>query len=162
MLIRSYDPLRFPSDKELFFVLVNPEFEAPTKKMQAALPSEIGMSHHMWNCSRAGALVASVLQGDLRALGKALSSDRIVEPTRPPWIPGMEGVKKAALEAGAFGCTISGAGPTAVAVTNDVEKGRRIGERMVEAFLEEGKLKAVAMVKRHDRDGARLMSSNLG
>lgn len=166
VLIRSYDPLElipltFPSDKELFFVLVNPEFEAPTKKMRAALPSEIGMSDHVWNCSQAGALVASILQGDLRGLGKALSSDRIVEPRRAPLIPGMEGVKKAALEAGAFGCTISGAGPTAVAITDDEEKGREIGERMVEAFLEEGKLKAVAMVKQLDRVGARLMSSNL-
>ena len=166
VLIRSYDPLeliplRFPSDKELFFVLVNPEFEAPTKKMRAALPSEIGMSHHVWNCSQAAALVASVFQGDVKGLGKALSSDRIVEPTRAPLIPGMEGVKKAALEAGAFGCTISGAGPTAVAITDDEEKGRQIGERMVEAFLEEGKLKAVAMVKKLDRVGARLMSSNL-
>ncbi|CBI36540.3 unnamed protein product, partial [Vitis vinifera] len=166
VLIRSYDPLElipltFPSDKELFFVLVNPEFEAPTKKMRAALPSEIGMSDHVWNCSQAAALVASILQGDLRGLGKALSSDRIVEPRRAPLIPGMEGVKKAALEAGAFGCTISGAGPTAVAITDDEEKGREIGERMVEAFLEEGKLKAVAMVKQLDRVGARLMSSNL-
>ncbi|CAA2959522.1 homoserine kinase [Olea europaea subsp. europaea] len=39
----------------------------------------------------------------------------------------MEAVKKAAIEAGAFGCTISGAGPTAVAVTDDEETGRIIG-----------------------------------
>ena len=102
-----------------------------------------------------------MFQGDVKGLGKALSSDRIVEPTRTPLIPGMEGVKKAALEAGAFGCTISGAGPTAVAITDDEEKGRQIGERMVEAFLDEGKLKAAAMVKKLDRVGARLMSSNL-
>ncbi|RWR93725.1 homoserine kinase [Cinnamomum micranthum f. kanehirae] len=47
-----------------------------------------------------------------------------------PLIPGMSAVKKAALEAGAFGCTISGAGPTAVAVTDDEKRGREIGERM--------------------------------
>ncbi|KAA8546184.1 hypothetical protein F0562_020922 [Nyssa sinensis] len=164
VLIRSYDPLEliqlpFPEEKELFFVLVNPEFEAPTKKMRAALPTEITMSHHVWNCSQAAALVASVLQGDLRGLGTALSSDKIVEPRRAPLIPGMEGVKKAAIEAGAFGCTISGAGPTAVAVTDDEEKGRDIGVRMVEAFMEDGNLKASAMVKRLDRVGARLVSS---
>ncbi|CAK9162956.1 unnamed protein product [Ilex paraguariensis] len=164
VLIRSYDPLelmqlKFPEEKYLFFVLVNPEFEAPTKKMRAALPAEITMSHHVWNCSQAGALVASVLQGDLKGLGKALSSDKIVEPRRAALIPGMEGVKKAAIEAGAFGCTISGAGPTAVAVTDDEEKGKVIGERMVEAFMEGGNLKARAMVKRLDRVGARIVSS---
>ncbi|KAK9286591.1 hypothetical protein L1049_014991 [Liquidambar formosana] len=164
VLIRSYDPLefiqlKFPMEKELFFVLVNPEFEAPTKKMRAVLPSEIGMSHHVWNCSQAGALVASVLQGDLRGLGKALSSDKIVEPRRAPLIPGMEGVKRAAIDAGAFGCTISGAGPTAVAVTDHEERGKEIGEKMVEAFLQEGNLKASAMIKRLDRVGARVVSS---
>lgn len=164
VLIRSYDPLdliqlKFPSDKDLFFVLVNPEFEAPTKKMRAALPGEVTMSHHVWNSSQAGALVAAVLQGDLMGLGKALGSDKIVEPRRAPLIPGMEGVKKAAMEAGGFGCTISGAGPTAVAVTDNEERGREIGERMVEAFMEHGNLKAIAMVKKLDRVGARLVSS---
>ncbi|KAL7237190.1 hypothetical protein ACSBR1_020288 [Camellia fascicularis] len=126
--------------------------------MRAALPMEIPMGDHVWNCSQAGALVAAVLEGDIKGLGKALSSDRIVEPRRAPLIPGMEGVKKAAMEAGAFGCTISGAGPTLVAVTDDEEMGREIGDRMVEAFMEYGNLKASAMVNRLDRVGARLVS----
>ncbi|KAK9124877.1 hypothetical protein Scep_013723 [Stephania cephalantha] len=163
VLIRSYDPLdlielKFPEEKELFFVLASPEFEAPTKKMRAALPAEVGMKEHVWNCSQAGALVAAVLLGDVEGLGKALSADRIVEPRRAPLIPGMEGVKRAAIEAGAFGCTISGAGPTAVAVTDEEEKGVRIGESMVEAFWREGMLKASAAVQRLDRVGARVVS----
>lgn len=164
VLIRSYDPLdliqlKFPGDKDLYFVLVNPEFEAPTKKMRAVLAKEVTMSHHVWNCSQAGALVAAVLQGDLRVLGMALSSDKIVEPKRAPLIPGMDAVKKAAIQAGAFGCTISGAGPTAVAVTDDLERGKVIGDRMVHAFMEFGNLKAAAMVKKLDRVGARVVSS---
>ncbi|KAL6209111.1 hypothetical protein ACLB2K_020054 [Fragaria x ananassa] len=126
VLIQNYEPLdllrlSFPLDKELIFVLVSPDFEAPT---------EIGMAHHVWNSSQAGALVAAVLQGDVARLGKALSSDKIVEPKRAPLIPGMQAVKKAAIEAGALGCTISGAGPTAVALTDNAEKGKEIGERM--------------------------------
>ncbi|XVE61135.1 hypothetical protein DITRI_Ditri06bG0015500 [Diplodiscus trichospermus] len=62
----------------------------------------------------------------------------------------MEGVKKAAIKAGAFGWV----GPTVVAVIDDEERGKEIGQRMVEAFLEEGKLRSVAMVKRLDRVGA--------
>ena len=165
VLIRNYEPLdlkklTFPGDKELYFVLVTPEFEAPTKKMRAALPLEIAMAHHVWNCSQAGALVASVLEGDLVGLGKALSGDKIVEPRRAPLIPGMEPVKKAAIEAGAFGCTISGAGPTAVAVIDCEERGEKIGEKMVEAFWNQGNLKAAALVTRLDRVGARLVDSN--
>ncbi|OIW18954.1 hypothetical protein TanjilG_09148 [Lupinus angustifolius] len=165
VLIQSYEPLnlinlKFPVDKDLYFVLVTPEFEAPTKKMRAALPAEIGMPHHVWNCSQAGALVASVLQGDVECLGRALSSDKIVEPRRAPLIPGMEAVKRAALQAGAFGCTISGAGPTAVAVIDNEAKGNIIGQHMVEAFLKDGNLKASAKVRQLDRLGARLISSS--
>ncbi|XP_059647358.1 homoserine kinase [Cornus florida] len=164
VLIRSYDPLdmiqlKFPPEKELFFVLVTPEFEAPTKKMRAVLPSEITMADHGWNSTQAAALVVSIVLGDSRGLGKALSSDKIVEPRRAPLIPGFVGVKKAAIEAGAYGCTISGAGPTAVAIIDDEERGREIGERMVEAFMKDGNLKASAMVQRLDRVGARLVSS---
>nr|KYP41074.1 Homoserine kinase [Cajanus cajan] len=160
VLIRSYEPLelislKFPAEKELYFVLVTPEFEAPTKKMRAALPGEIGMPHHVWNCSQAGALVAAVLQGDVAGLGKALSSDKIVEPRRAPLIPGMEAVKRAALSAGAFGCTISGAGPTAVAVIDDQQTGHAIAKHMIDAFLHHGHLKASAKVLQLDRLGAR-------
>ncbi|WVY90805.1 homoserine kinase [Vigna radiata var. radiata] len=160
VLIQSYEPLqlielKFPAEKELYFVLVSPEFEAPTKKMRAALPSEIGMAHHVWNCSQAGALVAAVLKGDVVGLGKALSSDKIVEPRRAPLIPGMEAVKKAALQAGAFGCTISGAGPTAVAVIDDEPTGHAIAQHMIQAFLSHGNLKASAKVLQLDRLGAR-------
>ncbi|XP_058076672.1 homoserine kinase-like [Magnolia sinica] len=165
VLVRSYEPLdlmplQFPAGTELFFVLVSPKFEAPTKKMRAVLPKEVGMKMHVANCSQAAALVAAVLQGDGRLLGSALSSDGIVEPSRIPLIPGMAAVKRAALEAGAFGCTISGAGPTAVAVTDNEEKGRVIGARMVKAFLEEGKLQASATIQRLDRVGARVVSSS--
>ncbi|XVE81826.1 hypothetical protein DITRI_Ditri15bG0097300 [Diplodiscus trichospermus] len=71
----------------------------------------------------------------------------------------MERVKKAWIKEGAFGCTISRVGPTAVAVIDNEEKGKKIGKRMVEAFLEEGKLRSMAMVKRLDRVGAKLIDS---
>ncbi|XP_065006153.1 homoserine kinase-like isoform X2 [Musa acuminata AAA Group] len=165
VLIRSYDPfeiirLEFPADRELYFVLVGPEFEAPTKKMREALPADIPMKDHVRNSSQAAALVAAVLQGNVRVLGSAMSADWIVEPRRAPLIPGMVSVKKAAIDSGAFGCTISGAGPTAVAVTDDEEKGKEIGSRMVEAFLRDGNLKASVTVAKLDRVGARVTGSS--
>eukprot|EP00250_Pteridium_aquilinum_P019411 c24421_g1_i1 orf=219-596(-) len=123
--------------------------------MRAVLPTHISMHDHISNCSQAASLVSAVLHGDLSLLGKALSSDTIVEPKRSPLIPGMVEVKEAALRAGAYGCTISGAGPTAVAITDSHEKGLIIGEKMVASFLQHGKLKATAHVQRLDREGAR-------
>ena len=59
------------------------------------------------------------------------------------------------MSAGAYGCTISGAGPTCVAVTDTVEKGQRIAEAMVQAFISSGKLDVnSARVVRLDQTGA--------
>lgn len=71
VLIRSYEPLEllrlnFPEGKELVFVLVSPDFEAPTKKMRAALPADVSMKDHVKNSSQAAALVAAVLQASER------------------------------------------------------------------------------------------------
>ncbi|XP_020163863.1 homoserine kinase [Aegilops tauschii subsp. strangulata] len=165
VMVRSYDPfclvsLPCPPALRLCFVLVTPDFEAPTSKMRAALPKNIAMGHHVRNSSQAAALVAGVLQGDAALIGSAMSSDFIVEPTRAPLIPGMAAVKAAALEAGALGCTISGAGPTAVAVIEGEEKGEEVARRMIDAFLSVGKLKATATVAQLDRAGARVISTS--
>lgn len=42
--------------------------------------------------------------------------------------------------AGAYGCTISGAGPTAVAIVDDPEVGERVAAAMCAAFRSAGKL----------------------
>ena len=117
VLIRNYESLdlkklNFPEKKDLYFVLVSPKFEAPTKKMRAVLPLEIGMANFVWNSSLAVALAAAVLEGNVAGLGRALSGDRIVKPRQVPLILGMEVVKKTEIEVGAFGCTISRCGKT--------------------------------------------------
>lgn len=44
------------------------------------------------------------------------------------------------MKEGAFGCTISGAGPTIVALCDSAEKGKTIAKAMMKAFKESGKL----------------------
>jgi homoserine kinase len=57
---RSCDPLdiqrlAFPGD--LWFVLVNPVFEAPTAEMRAVLPRQVPMASAIRNCAMGGSLV---------------------------------------------------------------------------------------------------------
>lgn len=57
---RSCNPLdiqqlTFPGD--LWFVLVNPVFEAPTAEMRAVLPKQVAMSSAVHNCAMGGSLV---------------------------------------------------------------------------------------------------------
>jgi homoserine kinase len=143
----------------LYFVLVNPVFEAPTAKMRAALPQDVPFKSLVHNSTHGGALVAAILAGDAAALGLCLDSgDRVIEPARAPLIPGLAAVKEAAKEAGAYGCTISGAGPTAVAIVDCPDVGARVAEAMGRAFKAGGGLEVnSSRVAALDVEGARLV-----
>ena len=161
ILVRSCDPLdlqRLPFNGELWFVLVNPKFEAPTAEMRAVLPKQVPMSALVNNCAMGASLVAGILSADAQLLGKALDSDVVVEPVRGPLIPGFLAVKAAAKAAGAYGCTISGAGPTAVAVVKDPEQGQKVKEAMIDAFKRHGGLDTnAADIVKLDNVGARVV-----
>lgn len=59
---------------------------------------------------------------------------------------------------GAFGCTISGAGPTAVAIVSDPETGRRVAAAMSAAFKSAGGLQTnSSQVVQLNKEGARLL-----
>ncbi|WIA14891.1 hypothetical protein OEZ85_001607 [Tetradesmus obliquus] len=165
VLVRSMDPLQLiplafggGNNQPLYFALVNPKFEAPTKKMRAVLPQEVPFKSMINNSCQGGSLVAAILTGDAALLGAALDSDVIIEPVRAPLIPGMQAVKEAAKKAGAYGCTISGAGPTAVAVVPDPEVGAAVIEAMGAAFRQSGGLEVnSSAVVRLDPEGAKFV-----
>lgn len=151
--------LRYSGD-DLMFVLVNPKFEAPTAEMRAVLPKQVPTAQVVNNCSMGATLVAGILEGDASLVGRALDSDSIIEPVRGPLIPGFADVKLAAKEAGAYGCAISGAGPTAVAVVKDAAVGKQVMAAMMEAFEKKGGLAInSAEIVRLDQAGARVLSA---
>ncbi len=62
-------------------------------------------------------MASGFASGDVDLIGESMS-DAIVEPARAFMIPGFHKVREKALAAGACGVTISGAGPTMLAVVN--------------------------------------------
>lgn len=105
--------------------------------------------------------VAAILAGDAKLLGASLNSDAIVEPVRGPLIPGFYAAKQAAVDAGAYGCTIGGAGPTTVAVVSDLETGKKVAGAMEDAFRKEGSIEIYqTQVVQLDREGAASVNIN--
>lgn len=159
VLIRSTEPLeiyQLPFDAPLYFVLVNPKFEAPTREMRAALPTQVPFKSLISNSVQGGALIAGIAQGNSKLVGEALDSEIVVEAARGPLIPGFASVKAAAKAAGAYGCTISGAGPTAVAIVDDKEVGHAVATAMSAAFKQDGNLETNSIqVVALDGEGAR-------
>ena len=159
VLIRSYDPLELielPSPRELTFVVTYPRFELPTREAREAVPTMIPLAQHVANSGNLAALIAALFGGDVRLLGKA-TTDVIIEPARAHLIPGFAEVKAAALEAGAYGCSISGAGAAIFAVTDDSQQAPNIAAAMVDAFRQAG-LEATPMISAVDMEGARVVA----
>lgn len=139
VLIRSYDPLELidlPAPPDLVVVVVHPHCAVPTAAARAILTDRpFQLADAIANLGNLGALVSALHRGDLQLLGRAVE-DRLVEPLRAHLIPGFAAVKSAALSAGAFGCSIAGAGPSMFAFAPSREKAAGIATAMRAAFLE--------------------------
>jgi len=157
VLIRSLDPLdlvRLPVPSGLQVVLVRPDMEFRTADGRAALPREVPRPVVLHQMAQVGAIVAAMFTGDLGLLGRAVD-DRLAEPARGPLLPGFAGAKRAALEAGALGCSISGSGPTAFALCPDPVSAGRVAVAMRVAYAEAG-LQAEARIAVPDTEGLRV------
>lgn len=125
-IVRSHAPLeviRLDMPSAMRFVVVLPGMEIETRFARSVLPEMIPLTDAKSNWANTAALVAAVARGHLPDFGRAVD-DRVIEPVRSKLIPGFADVKRAALEAGAYGCSISGAGPAlfAVATSDTAEK----------------------------------------
>jgi homoserine kinase len=92
----------------LFLVWV-PQDELSTKQARAALRDTYSRADAVFNVSRACLLLAALSTGRFDMLRIALH-DRLHQPYRAPLIPGYTEVVQAAVQAGALGATLSGAG----------------------------------------------------
>lgn len=135
-LSRSVDPIdviKLPVAAEWWIALVTPRVRIQTKDARALLPNEIDRATWIQQMANTTALAHAFATADGALLRRALD-DRYAEPRRAPLIPRFHDVKKAALGAGAFGCSISGSGPTLFAIAEDEAKARACAEAMQRAF----------------------------
>jgi len=159
VLVRSLDPidvvaLRYP--RGLRIVLARPAQRLATERARAALPATLPREIALAQAAQVGALVAALAAGDFELLARSVE-DHIAEPSREPLLPGFAEAKRAALEAGARGSSISGAGPSAFAFAEDEASGKRVAEAMVAAYRARG-IEAEARVFAIDARGARVIS----
>jgi homoserine kinase len=158
ILIRSTDPLemvKLPVPQSLRMALVLPNYQVRTSLGRSRLPDSVPLGISMYQAAQVGALVAACFQRDLGLLGRAIE-DRIALPSRLDLFPGFSAARKAALDAGALGVSISGSGPTAFALADSESSGLRIADTMSEAYLAAG-FDCSARVAQVDHLGARLI-----
>ncbi|MEY4064377.1 MAG: homoserine kinase [Pseudomonadota bacterium] len=125
---------KLPHSHQIKVVVITPDLRLSTKDARAVLPSTLSTQQWTQQMSLAIGLAAGLASGEEQTIKNCLK-DPFAEKARSPLIPHFEKVKAAALEAGALGCSISGAGPTLFALVGTRHDAERIGERMRQAFL---------------------------
>ena len=157
LLIRSIEPLdfdRLPAPPALRIVLVHPAMRLRTVHARAVLPETIDRTTALAQATAVAAMVAAFCLGDVSRLRGAVE-DHIAEPARASLLPGFGDVKRAALAAGALGCSISGGGPSTFALTDSTETAGAVLDAMLAAYARHG-VPATGRVERVDERGARI------
>ncbi|MDE1866967.1 MAG: homoserine kinase [Thaumarchaeota archaeon] len=122
--------------KDLILCVAIPKIHVPQKKTEVSrkvLPKQVKLLDHVKNLSNAAALTAGFVKKDVDLIGNSIN-DIIVEPARKHLIPGFDKVKSNALDAGAMGVTISGAGPSVIAFTSMRSDPEKILNSMKKGF----------------------------
>lgn len=117
----------------LTLILVTPEMELHTRDSRGVLPREVTLEKFVANMGSAAAIVAAFFTKDATLFSRSVR-DCIIEPARAKLIPGFADVKKAALESGALGCSISGGGPTIFAALPSGGPAERVAGAMRREF----------------------------
>lgn len=136
VLIRSYDPLdvvHLPTPSNAWVTVLSPSLELKTQDARKVLKRSVSLESAISQWGNVAALVAGIYQNDIALMGRALE-DKIVEPERAQLIPGYAAAKRAALDAGAAGCSISGSGPSVFALAQSEDIAHRVGAAMRDAF----------------------------
>jgi len=144
-----------PWFEDLVVVVIHPDCELPTAKARAVLPAAVPMAQTVAWGQNLGAFVHALHARD-RGLFAVCLRDLLVEPHRAALVPGFTEAKAAAIRAGAFGCSLSGSGPSTFAVVSDEARAAVVRDEMRSAFRAAG-LDSQAWICGLDALGARVL-----
>ncbi|MEG4519440.1 MULTISPECIES: homoserine kinase [unclassified Microcoleus] len=113
----SWEICDIPWHPNIVPVVAIPDFELSTAEARRVLPADYSKADAIFNAAHLGLLVRALETGNENWLRCALQ-DKIHQPYRQSLIQGYEALQQAAVNAGACGMVISGAGPTLLALTD--------------------------------------------
>lgn len=148
--------VKVPVPPWLHVALVHPHFVLETRKARAALAGAYELHDFVVQSEGLSLVLAGCYTGDASLLRRGLR-DVLVEPRRAALIPGFAKVKQAALDCGALGASISGAGPSVFGWYESREAAARATQAMAAAFKDAG-LDADQLVSKVDGPRAEVLA----
>ncbi|AEH36702.1 homoserine kinase [Halopiger xanaduensis] len=119
-------------DAQIPVVACLPETAVSTRDARDVIPDSAALEDVVDTVGNAATLTVGMTRNDPDLVGRGME-DAIVTPKRTSLIDGYEQVRTAALDAGATGVTVSGAGPGVLAVCHQHDQ-RAVASAMLEAF----------------------------
>ena len=127
---------QIPVPASIRAVVVHPHMFLSTREARAILRSSVSMKDFVWQTANLAGFISGCYTNDIDLLRDSFM-DVVIEPQRAALIPGFTAVRRAAMSAGALGCSISGAGPTLFAWCLD-SHALAVREAMVVEFTHHG------------------------
>ncbi|MFN8633137.1 MAG: homoserine kinase [Chloroflexota bacterium] len=128
---RGLEHARVPVTVPLAATVYIPDFPMDTHTARGLLPTEVSIQTAVYNISRASLFVAALATGRADLLRTA-TEDAIHQPPRSTIFPALPILVEAAVEAGAYGAFLSGAGSSVLALV-DPGRAERVGPAMAAA-----------------------------
>lgn len=147
--------IRLPVLPDVVSVLVHPHLQVETAAARRVLASAVDLRTVTLQQGHLATFISACYAGDAALLGECLR-DVMIEPQRLAAVRGFADVQRAAMEAGAYGCSLSGSGPSLFALAaRDV--GDTVRAAMCAAFDRHG-LASDAWISAMGAPGARVES----
>lgn len=123
---------RLPVPDGLSCVLIHPHLRIETREARGLLAETVSLADHVRQSQALAGFVAGCYRSDVAQLARCLR-DFVIEPQRSALVPGFADVKRAAMENGALGASLSGSGPSVFAWSS-TQDAAALRTSMVAAF----------------------------
>jgi len=123
-------------DASVPLVACLPEIVVSTRDAREVVPTRTSVEELVTTVGNAATLTTGMHRDDPELVGRGMH-DEVVTPARAKLIDGYSAVREAALDVGATGVTISGAGPAVLAVCRERDR-KAVASAMLDAFEDAG------------------------
>jgi homoserine kinase len=162
VLVNSYNPLNvieIPTPpSHLTVVVVHPHIELRTADSRRVLPDSYSRSTVISQLGSFGALVVGLVTGDNNVV-KAGLYDYLAAPYRATLIPCYHLAQQAALDQGALGFGISGAGPSLFALCTEEARAKATADAIIQKFQNKG-ISSTSYISPIDKAGCTVLANN--
>ncbi len=150
--IQSYDYHRIYMPPGLCAAVLLPDITITTTASRAILRAEVPLTNMVRQSANLGGFITGMHNGDLDLIRRSMV-DLVIEPQRKSMIPHFDQLQQTAMQMGALGCSISGAGPAVFALCQEKLQATDIAAAMLKIYTDQ-KMEAKSYVAGISHEGA--------